>query len=257
MDKGSAGLQDYLAYKVASLKKFVDWHDKHPKFYAAIRPNTLKINDQKKQMLASLVKFKEIYPEAQFPDIYFVIGRFNSAGTATNNGLMLGVDQIARSPEVPTDELHLWAKNNFLDINLLPNIVAHELIHFQQDSLPNDTTLLRGALVEGMADFLGELISGSSANQRLIKFATGKEKKIWDDFRKEMYLNRSKNWIANGNQETPDHPADLGYWIGYRICKAYYNNTKDKKQAVHDILHIKNYRKFYEESKVEEWIAGL
>lgn len=257
MDKGSPGLQDYLDTKVGSVKKFVDRHDKTPRFYAAIRKNTLKVKTQKKQMQASFVKFKEIYPQAMFPNVYFVIGRFNSAGTASSNGLILGIDQIARSPEIPTNELNLWAKNNFLDIATLPNIVAHELIHFQQDNLPQDTTLLRGVLVEGMADFIGELISGSSANQRLISFAKGKEKKIWDDFRKEMYLKRSYNWIANGDQETPDHPADLGYWVGYQICKSYYNNAKDKKQAVHDILNIKDYRQFYEDSKVEEWVASL
>ncbi|RYY36425.1 MAG: hypothetical protein EOP46_06540 [Sphingobacteriaceae bacterium] len=257
MDKGSPGLQDYLSNKVGSVKQFVAQHDKTPRFYAAIRKNTLKVKEQKKQMLASFVKLKELYPQAMFPNVYFVIGRFNSAGTATNNGLLLGIDQIARSPEIPTDELNLWSKNNFMDIATLPNIVAHELIHFQQDSLPQDTTLLRGVLVEGMADFLGELISGSSANQRLLNFAKGKEKKIWDDFRKEMYLKRSYNWIANGNQETPDHPADLGYWVGYQICKSYYNNAKDKKQAVHDMLNIKDYRKFYEDSKVEEWVVSL
>ncbi|RYY20223.1 MAG: hypothetical protein EOO04_20450 [Chitinophagaceae bacterium] len=63
-----------------------------------------------------------------------------------------------------------------------------------------------------------------------------------------MYLNRSGNWIANSDQETAERPADLGYLIGYQICKAYYENHSDKKQAVHDILNIRNYREFYEKS---------
>jgi len=257
MDPGSPGLQDYLNTKVGSLANFMEQHDKKARFYAAIRANTLKVKEQKKQMQASFAKLKQVYPKAMFPNVYFVIGRFNSAGTASSNGLILGVDQIAKSADIPTDELNLWEKNNFLEINTLPNIVAHELIHFQQDNLAKDTILLRGVLVEGMADFLGELISGNSANQRLAKFAAGKEKKIWDDFRKEMYLKRNLNWIANGSQETPDHPADLGYWVGYIICREYYKNAPDKKQAVSDILNIKDYRKFYRDSKVEEWLASL
>jgi hypothetical protein len=257
IDKGTVGLQDYFATKVYSIKNFVRGHDAKPKFYAAIRKNTLKVNEQKKQMQASFVKFKEYYPQAQFPDVYFVVGNFTSGGTSSSNGLLLGIDQECRTPDIPTGELNLWSKNNFSDLNLLPHIVAHELIHFQQDKLPRDTTLLRDVLVEGMADFLGELISGNSANLRLIQFAKGKEKTIWADFKKEIYLKRGYNWIANGNQETPDHPADLGYWVGYMICKAYYNNAADKKQAVHDILNIKDYRKFYQDSKVEEMIAGL
>jgi hypothetical protein len=69
-------------------------------------------------------------------------------------------------------------------------------------------------------------------------------------------LDRANNWIANSEQETPEHPADLGYWVGYQICKAYYAQTADKKQAVYDILHIKDYRQFYEKSKVDQLMSN-
>ena len=72
-----------------------------------------------------------------------------------------------------------------------------------------------------------------------------------------MWLNRANNWVGNSTQETAERPADLGYWVGHMICKAYYINASDKKQAVHDILHIKDYKAFYEKSKVEEMISKL
>ncbi|GAB3941795.1 hypothetical protein GCM10028805_05530 [Spirosoma harenae] len=255
--KASPGLQDYYQYKIQTVSRFVKSYDKLPQFYAALRPNTLKVEEQKGQMIDSFVKFKELYPEAKFPNVYFVMGCFSSGGTATNNGLIIGLDQNARTPAIPTSELTLWQKNNFSNLKEVPNVVAHELIHFQQNNLASDTTLLRAALVEGMADFLGELISGKTANPRLAVFAKGREKQIWADFKKEMYLNKASNWIANSSQETPDKPADLGYWIGYIICKAYYEEVADKKQAVHDILHIKNYRQFLEKSRVEEKLDRL
>ena len=228
-----------------------------PRFYASIRPNTLEVEEQKKQMLDSFVKFNELYPAAKFPNVYFVIGSFTSGGTSTPNGLIIGLDQNCRTANIPTTELTHWQTNNFTDLNALPHTVAHELIHFQQNQLAQDTTLLRAALVEGMADFLGELISGKTANPRLAIYAKGREKQIWADFKKEMYLNRASNWIANSSQETADKPADLGYWVGYVICKAYYEKAVDKKQAVYDILHINNYRQFLEKSNVEEMISRL
>lgn len=85
---------------------------------------------------------------------------------------------------------------------------------------------MRTYILEGMADFLGELISGKTANEQLHIFAKGKEKIIWKNFKKEMYLNRSDKWIANSEQETADKPADLGYWAGFQICKAYYSELK-------------------------------
>lgn len=250
--KASPGLQDYYAYKIGSVDRFVGTHDKLPRFYAAIRPNTLQVDKQKPQMMQSFANFKAIYPDAKFPPVYFVIGRFSSGGTASHNGLILGLDQDCRTPDIPTDELSLWQRNNFTDLKALPHVVAHELIHFQQDGLAPDTTLLRAALVEGMADFLGELISGKVANPRLVLYAKGREKQIWADFKQEMHLNRARNWIANGNQETADKPADLGYWVGYVICKAYYDRATDKQQAVYDILHIRDYPAFLAKSGIDE-----
>lgn len=248
LDMGTDGLQDYFAYKIKSMKNFVAAHDKKANFYAAIRKNTLTVEDQKLKMIGSFEKFKLLYPETRFPDIYFVIGAFTSGGTSTGNGLLIGLDQTSRSPDIPLDELNLWERNNFNDIDRLPSLIAHELIHFNQGGIADDTTLLHAVLIEGMADFIGELISGATANQRLHTWAKGKEERIWKSFEKEMYLNRSYNWIANSKQETADKPADLGYWVGYQICKAYYDKSADKKQAIYDMLNIKDFKGFYEKS---------
>ena len=254
--KGSPGLQDYFAMKVGNMRSFVRGHDKKEKFYAAIRQNTLQLEAQKPRMIQSFVRFKELYPDARFPAIVFVIGNWTSGGTASNNGLLIGADQYMKSPDIPLDELNLWEKNNFGLLEHLPNIIAHELIHFNQSGLAQDTTLLAAAIKEGMADFFAELISGRTANQRIHEWARGKEGQIWTDFKKEMYLARARNWIGNANQETPDHPADLGYWIGYTICKAYYDRAADKQLAVREMLNIKDFRAFYEKSGVEASLAS-
>jgi hypothetical protein len=245
VEPASNGLQDYLGYKIRNLKNFAKSVNTKPQFYAGVRKNTYAVDQQKPQMIQSFVKFKQIYNKAQFPDIYFVIGAFSSGGTSTDAGLLIGLDQSARTEEVPVKELNLWQQNNFTNLKALPHLIAHELIHFNQDGLAGDTTLLAGALTEGMADFIGELISGKTANERLFVWAKGKEKQIWADFEKEMYLAKSRNWIANSDQETADKPADLGYWVGYQICKAYYDKSTDKNKAVSDMLNIGNYKEFY------------
>lgn len=254
-DKGSIGLEDYYALKIGSLESFVRNQNRKPKFYKAIRENTFKIDGMKEQMTTSFKKLKTLYPESSFPDIYFLIGRWNSAGTVSDNGLLLGVDQIVRTPDIPQEELILWEKNNFQELSRIPVIVAHELIHFQQNAMGDDTTLLCYAIREGMADFIGELISGENASKRQQEFAKGKRKKIWEDFKKEMYLDRAYNWIANGDQESADKPADLGYYMGYEICKSYYEQSPDKNQAIYDMLHINDYKAFLEKSKYEAKVS--
>lgn len=249
-NRASIGLQDYITYKIGTLDKFLENLRNKPKFYYAIRKNTLEVDELKDEIRSMLFRFEKIYSDAFFPDIYFVIGRWNSGGTASDNGLIIAIDQMCKSEEIPLDELSLWEKNNFGEIKNLPAMIAHELVHFQQYKLPMDTTLLSASIMEGMADFIGELISGKNINERLHKFVAEKniEQKIREEFKDEMYLNRSENWIANAEMETEERPADLGYFVGYKICKAYYDSAEDKRQAVIDMFNIKDYGDFLRKS---------
>ena len=252
INKGTMALQYYYLNKIYSITSFVYIHNLKKKYYTSIRANTLKAAQLKSTYQKYFINLKKIYPEAIFPVIYFVMGKLNSAGTVSSEGLILGIDQACMSLTADTTELNTWEKHNISTFENLPHTVAHELIHYEQDGMASDTTLLAAALKEGMADFIGELISGKSANERLLIFAKGKEKSIWADFKKEMYLDRAYNWIANSEQETADKPADLGYWVGYQICKAYYEQATDKKKAIYEMLHIQDYKKFLEQSKLDE-----
>ncbi len=55
--------------------------------------------------------------------------------------------------------------------------------------------------------------------------------------------------IAGGQ---PLKPADLGYYIGYKIVESYYNRAKDKKQVIKDILDIKDFNAFLKASGYDE-----
>jgi len=253
-DKGSVGLQDYYQSKIRSTELFVENLEKKPNFYRAIRANTKRVASMTPQIQEGFRKLKELYPPARFPNVYFVIGRFNSGGTASGNGMLIGTDMQVRSADIPLEELSLWARNNFNTLEGLPTLIAHEQIHFIQKK-GNGQTLLQGAIDEGMADFLAELTTGKNPNIRLAKYGNAHEKEVWADFKKEMAGNNWNNWIANGSQETAEKPADLGYFVGYKICQAYYEEAPDKKQAVHDILNIGDYPAFLAKSRYEEKLA--
>jgi hypothetical protein len=252
INKGTMALQFYYINKINNINNFVYMHNLRKKYYATIRKNTLKAAEFKSKYQESFVNLKKIYSEAIFPPVYFVIGKLSSAGTASSEGLILGIDQACMSLSADTTELSDWEKANISTFENLPYTVAHELIHFQQAGMASDTTLLKAAILEGMADFIGELISGKSANQSLLIYGKGKEQEIWKDFKKEMYLDRAYNWIGNGEQKNSDKPSDLGYWVGYQICKAYYEQAKNKKKAIYEMLHIKDYKTFLEQSKFDE-----
>ncbi|WP_018629263.1 TPR end-of-group domain-containing protein [Niabella aurantiaca] len=257
-DSASSGMEDYMAYKVNSIDDFIAHIRSAPAFYHSIRAATFKSDAFKQDFLASFKKLKALYPEAKFPDVYFVIGAFTSAGTVTGNGLLIGINQICKTDSTRTEELSDRLKTRMNNISYLPNIIAHEAIHFQQEGMnSDDTTTLRSVIVEGMADFIGELISGATANPVLFSWAKGKEKAIWSRFQKDMYQSRYGNWIANSKTSSPDNPPDQGYWVGYQICKSFYEKAGNKKKAIYDMLHIRDYRQFLKLSGWEEKLAGI
>ncbi|UCE95055.1 MAG: hypothetical protein JSV73_07480 [Flavobacteriaceae bacterium] len=256
-DKGTDGMHDYMGLKVSSVDHFVQHIQSYPKLYATIRENTLKVDDYKARIQESFKNFKAIYPQAKFPDVYFVIGAFTSGGTVSSSGLLIGTNQMSDGEEVNTEELSFGMKLLMNKSAYIPNMVAHELIHFQQDEMKRESITLRDVIKEGMADFIGELISGGTANEKIFEWAKGKEKQIWADFQKDMYLNRYSNWLANYNTASKDSYPDLGYWIGYEICKSYYENAKDKNQAIYDMLHIQDYKKFLADSLWESKLKNM
>jgi hypothetical protein len=252
LKKGSVGLQEFLGSKIGNSCNLVTAIDAAPKYYAALRAQSAKVENYKPQMLASFKKLKEIYADAVFPNVYFLIGRMNTGGTVTFKGLLIGVDMYGKTDDASVAELSGWKKSSVGGIEQIPFIVAHELIHYQQKyGLFDDLNLLGRSLHEGSADFIGELIAGGNIQPQLHEYANPREKQLWLEFKKEMNNKDTSNWLYQGDK-AKDKPADLGYYVGYKITESYYNRAKDKKKAIKDILDIKDFNQFLKASGYDE-----
>ena len=62
-------------------------------------------------------------------------------------------------------------------------------------------------------------------------------------------------WMYNAFK-IKDRPGDLGYYMGYKISKAYFQNARDKRQAIHDVLNIKDFQDFFKRSRYGEKFSG-
>lgn len=249
--KGSSGLKEFTAYRIGSSCELVETIEARPKYYASLREPSLKAHSFKEPMRAAFRNLKNLYPDAVFPDVYLMIGRMNSGGTYTANALLIGVDMYGITPTTPKEELSDWHKQVLKPIDEIPYIVAHELIHYQQKYPKADRSLLASAIGEGSADFIAELIAGKHINHHLHVFGDPRERELWSDFKRSMAANDTSLWLYNGGK-IKDRPADLGYYMGYKIAEAYYKNASDKKQAVKDILEIKDFNEFLKASRYED-----
>lgn len=256
IDPGTVGLKDFQQSGRLDASKLAKTVERSQKFFSAIRPLTLNLNKQHSETVAAFQKFKTLYPQAIFPDAYFVIGQLQSGGTASGNGLLMGAEMFTRFANVPMDGFSDWLKSGLMEPSEIPPLVAHESIHFQQ-KYPLQGGLLCNCLKEGSADFLGELTSS-----RLIKrmqdthtWANARERELWEEFQKDMSVaNSTSRWLY-GNSGKDGRPVDLGYWMGYKISEAHYKNSTDKKQAVRDILIVKDCQQLLKASRYAEKFA--
>ncbi|MBF9222583.1 gliding motility protein GldB-related protein [Hymenobacter ruricola] len=249
-DQASVGLQDYYSLKIGSDAFFTKRILQRPQYYQSIQATTKAIAGEKPKIVAAFRRFQELYPAVHFQPIYFVVGGWVSGGTVSDAGLLIGADQVANGPGVNTTELSLVQRNRCAPVSEMPSLMVHELVHRNQG--PQDGTLLNYALNEGMADFVAELVTGHLTNARLHPYGNAHEKELWAAFQQEMLGTNAANWMANGSQETPEKPCDLGYYVGYRIVQAYYARTADKKQALAHILTLHDAKAFLAESGYAE-----
>ena len=211
-------------------------------YFDAIRSNTLALDTARAvrdSIRAAFHRMKALYPETTFPDVYFLMGRLSSGGTVAGSRLLIGTELYARDAATPIGELSEWERAVTGRTKDLPHIVAHELAHTLQASRSGPMTLLASALNEGSADFIAELISGQHAINPAYEYGDAHEAELWTEFRARMDKPNLRGWLYNAGA-ADDRPADLGYWIGYTITKAYYDRATDKNAAVREILRFTN-----------------
>lgn len=270
LDKGSAGLKDFVRLRIKGARQLVETIEKLPRFYASVRPATLRVAEMEKQMRESFLAFKKVYPDAVFPDVYFVIGVANTGGTASSSGLLIGAELYGLTERTPRDEFPAWFMTfvpNVKDeeqlrqlvakalatalkpVEKLPFVVAHESCHYNQN-LGEHRSLLGKSIQEGSCDFIAELIAGEPLNPEQKKYGDAHEAELWREFTAEMKGTDLSRWMYNGFKTT-DRPGDLGYYMGYKISWSYYDHAKDKRQAVRDILNVKDFSSFLEKSRYQ------
>lgn len=229
IDIGSKGVKGFIPNRIQSAEYLYETVKRKRASYENVRQSTLRVAEKEKRCRSSFYGLKYWYPQATFPPVYFVIGAYNSGGTVNDDGIFIGAEMQT-------------------DINAIPSIVAHELIHFQQKNWKDEPTLLEQSIVEGSADFLGELISGENINHNMYVYGEKNEERLCKEFVTRMDGTNYIDWLY-GVSGTDDRPSDLGYWMGYKITAQYFKNAPDKKRAVIEILDIKDCKEFLRMSR--------
>ncbi|RYG30124.1 MAG: hypothetical protein EOO01_37205, partial [Chitinophagaceae bacterium] len=194
--KGSTGVRHFIDHnRIVNGDSLLNTVQRRKSDYLKIREKTMHLAEIIPQCRATYYAFNYLYPQAKFPPVYFVIGRFNTGGVSLKTEQIIGAEMN--------------------DPANIPFIVAHELIHANQNIPYKYKILLEQYIIEGSADFLGELISGRVVSAEPYRYAAGKERALWEDFLNDMNFGENddfSNWLYAGNRKD-ERPADMGYYI--------------------------------------------
>lgn len=243
LDPGSAGLQHFAKVRNVTGARIADALAKRPEIYSKAKRCLAVLPSVRQRLEVALRKLGELYPQARFPAVTIAVGRGKPVGIGSPaTGVQIGLEALCA-----TDWMNPDVEDRFV------YVIAHEFAHVQQAPALVDgehLTVLEGSLMEGAADFAGELISGKLAYSHA-EATRGREKEIETAFVADQDKTDLSAWLYNG---TAQKQGDLGYWVGYRITRTYYQRAADKRQALREILEMTDPKAFLAKSG---WYPGI
>ncbi|MFC5580103.1 DUF2268 domain-containing putative Zn-dependent protease [Rhodanobacter terrae] len=246
LDPGSAGLHHLATLRNVTGASIAKNMEAHPENYADAKRCMAVLPRVRERLGVALRRLGQLYPPTTFAPATIAVGRGKPVGVTDASGVIIGLEALCAV--------------NYLDANVedrFVHVLVHEYAHVQQALRAPafydnpKPTVLEESLIEGAAEFTAELASGSVAYTDLKAMTKGHEKTIEDAFVTDEDKTDLSAWLYNG---TLTKPGDLGYWVGYRIAKSYYQHAADKRQAIRDILEMTDARAFLARSR---WHPGI
>ncbi len=244
LDDGSQGLHDFAKLRRITGEAIAKNLAEHPEMYSDAKRCLAVLPQVRQRVVAVRREMSRLYPPAHFPPVTIAVGRGRPVGVGSPvTGVQIGLEALCA-----TNWMGASVEDRFV------HSIAHEYVHAQQvRALVDDEhpTVLEVSLIEGAADFTGELTSGGVSYAYLDTATKGRELEIETAFVPDEDKTDLSAWVYNSTME---HPRDLGYWVGYRIVKSYYQHSDDKHRALREILAMNDPKAFLAKSG---WYPGI
>jgi hypothetical protein len=228
LDRGSEGLGHFAKMRRITGARIADTLAKEPQIYSSAKRCMEVLPRVRERVTVALRTLIQLYPQAKLPPVTIAVGRGKPVGVGSPvTGIQIGLEALCS-----TEYMHPNVEDRFV------YVIAHEYAHVQQYQQLVDKehpTVLEGSLMEGAAELTAELIAGSVSNIAQAAMTKGREREIETAFLADVDKTDVSAWLYNSTREKS---GDLGYWVGYRIAKTYYQRAADKQQALREILEM-------------------
>ena len=255
IDKGTAGLRAFMEAKGYTVQSYVDAIRAYPRYWASIRPHTLRAQSAIAALQPELVKLKALYPELRPASVYLAIGALKSGGTTQGDKVLIGAELATGDETVDigemTPKMQAWLTGYFHSrpFDNMVLLTVHEFVHTQEHGTARN--LLGQAVYEGVADFVAEKVTGRKPPLPYVDYGPRNADAIKAAFAKDMNGEDTSGWLYNDTHNAFG-VRDLGYSVGYAICDAYYRKTPDKQAAIRQMIELD----FSSTQTVDDFVAS-
>ena len=261
IDQASPQFRKFLKARKFTAPEYVAILARYPDFWLSIRPLTENIVQRKEEINRILDELSGQLPHFKRPDICFAIGCLRTGGTTSRHLILVGFEIAAANDWVDKSGMDDWLQGVLGNTGDIVAMVAHEAVHTQQSGLPwgeifslikhKRLTLLNMAIMEGSCDFITKDLLGISINSVLHVYGEQHRNELIREFDQaisEKPYDYSQ-WLYYGNN-IKNRPADLGYYLGYLISRAFYQHSEFKSQALKTLLKRGKYKRVFKESEL-------
>ncbi|THD68783.1 hypothetical protein E7Z59_00185 [Robertkochia marina] len=234
-DRATPGLKEFINRHQLTPQMLKEALTKYPDRYGLIPSMLSNIRETEARYKELMKTYSTILPNAMYAPTWLLVDANRGIGQASMVGQLITVERVADNMEK------------------LKKLTTHELTHFQQAmamggqkyvSLYSSSENMLGiCLREGGAEFITWLVNDDITRTKSLTYIEENEEALKVRFKEDLQSQNKKYWLWD-SLDQKDNPGLLGYAIGYKICKAYYDKADDKTQALNDILMMENAEEF-------------
>lgn len=241
LNRGTLGVEVFTPYRIENAATMASAIAAHPAHYRAGVEYCLPAARRSRMDIDMVLRrIAMLLDERSSAPVYMVFGSDNSGGTADARALVLGLEVVCRDVRSEAEAAMR-----------IRDLVAHEITHVYQarvqtqDMAPD---LLGLALMEGFADFMRTLAISDTTRppDARARYGRDHERELWNEFLSDMNAGKSEGWMYGPGKS--GRPADMGYWIGQRICESYFSRAKDRRAALRTLLALTDSKRILAES---------
>lgn len=241
IDRGTPGLHALMTARRYTAQQYVDAIVGWPKFWASVRPLTARSGLAVGTLNADVARFRTLYPELRAATITYAIGVLRTGGTTLGDKVLIGAElalgdetvDVSELPDPLRKRLEIFFKSRPFANNAQNNI--HEYVHTQQKETQG--SLAQQSVREGVAELVAELITNRKPKLPVYTYGPAHDDDIRQRFLLDMDGNSYEDWLWN-NVNNRFGVSDIGYYVGYRIARSYYEKAANKRQAIKDLIEL-------------------